>query len=156
LAVSPTPISAGQSATLSWTTAGAASIAIRPSIGSVAASGSITVSASATTTYTLVAEGAGGAVLSSATLSVGAGTGDGTPFGGTPWPIPGSVEAENFNECGEGVAYHYNSAGNNGGAYRSTDVDIEATSDSGGGFDVGWMTAGEWLNYTVSVAQSGS
>src|SRR5439155_7563953 len=79
-----------------------------------------------------------------------------TPFGGSAWPIPGTVQAENFDEGGEGVAYHDGSAGNNGGAYRSTDVDIEATSDSGGGFNVGWMTAGEWLNYTVSVPQSGS
>src|SRR5206468_3404135 len=79
-----------------------------------------------------------------------------SPFGGSAWPIPGTIQAENFDNGGEGVAYHDNSAGNNGGAFRSTDVDIEATSDSGGGFNVGWMTAGEWLNYTVSVAQSGS
>ena len=35
-------------------------------------------------------------------------------------------------------------------------VDIEATGDVGGGHNVGWMTAGEWLNYTVSVPQSGT
>jgi hypothetical protein len=79
-----------------------------------------------------------------------------SPYGGTAWPIPGAIQAENFDDGGEGVAYHDNSSGNNGGAYRSTDVDIEATSDAGGGFDVGWMTAGEWLAYTVSVGQSGT
>jgi hypothetical protein len=32
-----------------------------------------------------------------------------------------------------------------GGAYRSTDVDIEASST--GGYDVGWVAASEWLQY---------
>jgi hypothetical protein len=35
-------------------------------------------------------------------------------------------------------------------------VDIEATGDAGGGFDVGWVSPGEWLQYTVSVATAGS
>ncbi len=35
-----------------------------------------------------------------------------------------------------------------------TDVDIEPASD--GGFDVGWIAAGEWLNYTVNVASAGT
>ena len=75
-----------------------------------------------------------------------------TPFGGTPIPLPGRVQAENFDNGGEGVAYHDESAGNNGGAYRSTDVDIETTA---GGYDVGWVASGEWLNYSVSVASAG-
>src|SRR5205085_7175110 len=75
---------------------------------------------------------------------------------GNPAAIPGVIEAENFDNGGDGAAYHDTSSGNNGGAYRSTDVDIEATTDTGGGYDVGWMTAGEWLNYTVSVSQSGT
>src|SRR6185295_4181981 len=56
-----------------------------------------------------------------------------TPFGGTPWPIPGTVQAENFDNGGEGTAYHDNDSVNNGGAYRPTGVDIEATTDGGGG-----------------------
>jgi hypothetical protein len=79
-----------------------------------------------------------------------------TPFGGSAAAIPGTIQAEDFDNGGEGVAYHDTTSGNTGGAYRSTDVDIEPTSDSGGGYDVGWMTAGEWLNYTVMVAQSGA
>ena len=51
-------------------------------------------------------------------------------------------------------AYHDTSSGNNGGAYRSTDVDIEAASE--GGYDVGWTSAGEWLNYTVNVSAAGT
>src|ERR1043166_9586449 len=79
-----------------------------------------------------------------------------TPFGGSARAIPGTIQAEDFDEGGEGVAYHDNSAGNSGGAYRSTDVDIETTGDIGGGYNVGWMTAGEWMNYAVNVAQTGT
>src|SRR5262249_1886423 len=60
----------------------------------------------------------------------------------------------NFDNGGEGVAYHDTTSGNTGGAYRTTNVDIEQASD--GGFDVGWIDAGEWLNYTVSVASAGT
>src|SRR5438094_656065 len=62
-----------------------------------------------------------------------------SPYGGAPAPIPGTVQAEDFDNGGEGVAYHDTTYGNNGGQYRGGDVDIEAAS--GGGFDVGWIAA---------------
>src|SRR5258706_113965 len=77
-----------------------------------------------------------------------------TPYLGTPAAIPGQIEAENFDSGGEGIAYHDNSAGNAGGQYRGGDVDIEASSE--GGYDVGWTSSGEWLNYTANVAAAGS
>src|SRR5205085_7106904 len=43
---------------------------------------------------------------------------------------------------------------NYGAAYRSTDVDIQGSSL--GGYNVGWVDPGEWLAYTVDVAQSGT
>lgn len=73
----------------------------------------------------------------------------------TALAIPGTIQAEDFDEGGEGVAYHDSDATNNGGAYRSTGVDIQATQDVGGGYDVGWTRAGEWLRYTVNVATAG-
>src|SRR6185295_14817594 len=79
-----------------------------------------------------------------------------TPFGGTAAAIPGLIEAENFDEGGEGVAYHDLSPGNSGGQYRSTDVDVASTFDSPGGFTLGYVAAGEWLKYTVTVASTGS
>jgi predicted Rdx family selenoprotein len=79
-----------------------------------------------------------------------------TPFGGTAGLIPGLIEAENFDEGGEGVAYHDQSSGNAGGQYRQTDVDITTTSDVGGGFALGFVQSGEWLKYSVSVAAAGS
>ncbi len=59
-----------------------------------------------------------------------------------------------FDNGGPGVAYYDTTAGNAGGAYRSTDVDIAASSD--GGYCVGWIAAGEWLNYTVNVTSGGN
>lgn len=63
--------------------------------------------------------------------------------------LPGQLEAEDYNEGGQGVGYSDTGAGNNGGAYRNDDVDIQAASE--GGFNVGWIASGEWLAYTVDV-----
>jgi hypothetical protein len=71
------------------------------------------------------------------------------PFGGTPAAIPGIVEAENFNDGGEGISYHDSTAGNTGGAYRQTDVDIVGAMDTGGGYLLGFVSGGEWLAYRV-------
>jgi hypothetical protein len=83
-------------------------------------------------------------------------SGSSSPYGGTPVSLPGTIEAERFDEGGAEVAYHDTSSGNSGGAFRPTDVDLEATPDTGGGYNVGWVSAGEWLNYTVSVSSSGT
>lgn len=68
-----------------------------------------------------------------------------------PIPVPGRIEAENYDTGGAGVSYYDDTAGNSGGVYRTDDVDLEATSDAGGGFNVGWIGSGEWLNYTLNV-----
>jgi len=47
-------------------------------------------------------------------------------------------------------------AGNHGGAYRQTDVDLESTLGTSGGYSVVWIAAGEWLTYSVDVQQSGT
>lgn len=71
-------------------------------------------------------------------------------------PLPGVLEAENFDNGGAGVAYYDTSGGNSGGQYRTTDVDIEGTNDAGGGYNVGWIAPGEWLKYTVNVTAAGT
>ena len=92
--------------------------------------------------------------------TVSAAGGGSTPFGGTAVSLPGTLEAENFDDGGEGVAYHDLDAGNSGGQYRVTDVDIETTDDPlnepFGNHSLGWAFAGEWLNYTVNVETSGT
>jgi chitinase len=77
-----------------------------------------------------------------------------TPYGGTVWAIPGKIEAENFDNGGEGAAYHDLTATNTQGQYRTTEgVDIEATTE--GGYNVGTIQTGEWLEYTVNIGQTG-
>ena len=71
---SPPNIDAGQTATLSWTVAGATSVSISPGIGNVnPQTGSTQVSPQQTTTYTLNANGPGGSVNATAIVSVGGG-----------------------------------------------------------------------------------
>lgn len=48
-------------------------------------------------------------------------------------------------------------SGNTGGAYRSDDVDIEPTSDTGGGYNVGWIEATEWLSFnSINIPATGN
>lgn len=78
------------------------------------------------------------------------------PFGNNPWPIPGTIQFENFDVGGNGIAYNDGATGNTGGATFRTDedVDIENCTDAGGGYNIGFATAGEWLEYTVNVTKS--
>src|SRR5262252_3720937 len=79
-----------------------------------------------------------------------------TPFGGSAAVLPGTIEAENFDDGGQSVAYYDTTPGNTGGVYRDTDVDLEASADAGGGYDVAKIRAGEWLQYTANVSASGT
>lgn len=79
------------------------------------------------------------------------------PIASTPYKSPVmsatvTIQAEDFDNGGEGVAYHDLTPLNEGGFYRISDgVDLQPTSDSGGGYNVGWVGAGEWLQYTTSL-----
>ena len=67
--------------------------------------------------------------------------------------VSGVVHAENFDNGGEAIAYHDTTAGNSGGQYRGTDVDIQPSSL--GGYNVGWTSDGEWLSYSINVTSGG-
>jgi hypothetical protein len=86
----------------------------------------------------------------------GGGTTGEAPYGGTAAAVPGTVQAENYDTGGQGVAYNVTSVNGSGNSYRSDGVDLEATSDSGGGYDLGWTAAGQWFKYTVNVATAGA
>jgi len=65
--------------------------------------------------------------------------------------LPQRVEAENYQR-----AFESTPASNSGtGCNRGDGVDMGSTTDAGGGCLVGWATAGEWLEYDVTVPQSG-
>jgi hypothetical protein len=75
----------------------------------------------------------------------------------SPIPIPGTIEAENFNNGGQNNAYYDADMPNNGGKYRLTEgVDIETTGDATGAYNIGWTNAGEWMEYLVNVTKSGT
>src|SRR5437763_656287 len=78
-----------------------------------------------------------------------------TPFLGHPFNITtDTIEAENFDNGGEGVAYHDTTPANIGGQYRNTAVDVVAAGSNG--FSVGHTAAGEWLVYSLNVATAGT
>ena len=33
---------------------------------------------------------------------------------------------------------------------------IQATSDTGGGYNVNWLSGGDWLEYTIKVTSAGT
>jgi carbohydrate binding protein with CBM6 domain/putative Ig domain-containing protein len=110
----------------------------------------------ATTVVTLSATNAGGTGTQPLTITISAAT-TSSPYTGTAINIPGTVQAENFDLGGQGIAYNDNDATNNGLQYRLAEgVDIEATTDTGGGYDVGWTAPGEWMQYTVNVTEAGT
>ncbi|MBO9699741.1 MAG: carbohydrate-binding protein [Sporocytophaga sp.] len=78
-----------------------------------------------------------------------------SPYKGTPALIPGKIEAENFDLGGLNIAYYDDTKDNKGGQYRTDEyVDIETCSE--GGYDIGFMDIGEWLNYSVEVKETGT
>ena len=90
-----------------------------------------------------------------------------------PWSkhqLPGVVYAVEFDLGRPGFAYfdtdlaNYHvttgsfTAWNQGWSYRNDGVDIEASEDPNNlpGYNVGWLEAGEWMQYEVEVAQAGA
>ncbi|MBA3683867.1 MAG: carbohydrate-binding protein [Planctomycetes bacterium] len=75
------------------------------------------------------------------------------------WNVPtfsAVLQAEHFDQGGEGIAYHDVDAENHGGGYRTSGVDIRACVDAGAGWQVGWLNPGEWMQYTVDVTSPGT
>jgi hypothetical protein len=70
--------------------------------------------------------------------------------------LPGRLQAEDYIGNEFGVSGYFDvTKGNLGGQYRNDDVDILACMDSGGGYTVGLIDAGEWLSYRVRIPQTG-
>lgn len=78
-----------------------------------------------------------------------------TPYGGTAAKLPGTIEAEEYDEGGEGIAY--------GGADSekpeyAMDMRAEELVDvvgTGKGYAVGNTLPGEWLEFTINVGTAG-
>ena len=70
--------------------------------------------------------------------------------------LPGTLQAENFDSGADGISYHDSNTNNEGTAksYRTNGggVDIESIS---GGYAIGYINDGEWLEYSVNVKEAG-
>ncbi len=65
--------------------------------------------------------------------------------------VPAKIEAESY------VRFYDTTSTNQGTAScSSTAVDAQTTTDTGGGCNIAYTTAGEWLEYDISVATAGS
>lgn len=72
-----------------------------------------------------------------------------TPFNGTPAPIPGKIEAEEYDYGGQDVAYNDNDSENRNGGKRNEGVDMNDEA-------IGYTEKGEWIKYTVNVEKTDS
>ncbi len=69
-----------------------------------------------------------------------------------PHLIPGTFNATEYDYGGEGVAYHDNEPANQGSGPRQ-DEGVDTEYSDNGIANVGWIIAGEWLEYTIRVAE---
>lgn len=80
-----------------------------------------------------------------------------TAFTGLPATASVPVQAENFNQGGNGFAYASARSTNPAGwVYRNTGIGVTASADIDGGYNVGSTVAGQWMDYTIDVAQAGT
>lgn len=71
-------------------------------------------------------------------------------FLGSPVAVTGTIEAEQFDMGGRGIAY-YNVATNPPSAYRPSGMLITNCDDLGLGYCLDQMRAGEWAQYTINI-----
>ncbi len=71
--------------------------------------------------------------------------------------IPGTIQVEAYDNGGEGVAYHDADVANRDAVARVEEaVDLQETTDIGGGLNIGWVMDGEWLEYTIASITTGT
>ncbi|GLL52373.1 hypothetical protein KUBF_00350 [Bacteroides finegoldii] len=76
----------------------------------------------------------------------------GTPF--KKLEVPGTIEAEDYDEGGAGVAYNFQK-GKEGNCKQYREDKGVALSKNGQKVIIGHTTRGDWTNYTINVAQDG-
>ena len=116
-----------------------------------------TISLAAGKTVASVTLPPGGALAAGTpALHVFAIAGGEAPYGGTPAPVPGAVQAANYDTGGQGVAYDVASVNGTADNYRPDGVDLETCTDTGCGYDIGWTDPGQWFRYTINAAAARS
>ena len=79
-----------------------------------------------------------------------------SPYKDVVATLPGTIEAENFDAGAEGMSYHDTDTKDDGdGKYRTNGGGVDIVKGNGG-FAIGYTNTGEWLEYTVDVAEAGT
>ncbi len=87
------------------------------------------------------------------TLSVGVPSGYSLSAG----IAPGYVFAQDYNLGGEGYAYHFANHNGTDTSYRADATNLETCSnDAHCGDDLGWLSNGDYANYTINVLVGGN
>ena len=83
--------------------------------------------------------------------------GEQVPYLGTPFEIPGTIEAGFYDKfeggVGQNISY-LDMSQINEGDFRTTEY-VDAASVTNEGATVGWNSIGEWLEYTINVETAG-
>jgi hypothetical protein len=84
------------------------------------------------------------------------------PYNGSPVSIPGEIVAVEYDNGGEGIAYHDHDPfyrKGDGVPFRNEGVDHAPldVKDTSKGYFIGWTNpAREWINYTIEVTKAGT
>jgi hypothetical protein len=88
--------------------------------------------------------------------------GEAAGSGGKPIPhffpapaLPAVVKASNYDNGGEGIAFHTTRPLPEKTVYRSDDLGLATTSDAGGGYALTGLKAGEWVRYSIDCGNGG-
>lgn len=76
------------------------------------------------------------------------------PYLGYPMPIPGIIQAEDFDKGGQGFTFYDTGTSNIAGAYRPNE-EVDIYDRNGTGFHIGNALPGEWYEYSVDVKTKG-
>ncbi|HEX8268839.1 MAG TPA: glycosyl hydrolase [Flavobacterium sp.] len=83
--------------------------------------------------------------------------GEQVPYLGNRFEVPGAIQAGNYDSfeggIGQNISYNDTST-NNEGTYRESEY-VDAAVDTQEGPTVGWIAAGEWMEYSIDVQSSG-
>lgn len=73
-----------------------------------------------------------------------------------PHSVPGTLEAEDFDEGPAGAAYYESDTKPAHDGYRGAhQVDVRASGNASGGYYIGDVQPGEWMSYTVEAEEDG-
>ena len=88
--------------------------------------------------------------------------GESAGSGGRPIPhffpapaLPATLKASNYDNGGEGAAFHSSRPQPPKRVYRDDDFGLAPTSDAGGGYVLSGLRAGDWARYSVDCGNGG-